>query len=254
MEQRTLRLNFDLSFVYGPRTWRVPFVAVMLLCAVGELNSESVTLSTYYPAPSGVYTNMITTGDTFLARDPGSKVGIGTTTPGAKLAVSGAMSVGAAYAASVPPADSMIVSGQVGIGTNLPGAKLAVSGTMSVGAYGAIVPPANSMIVSGNIGARMTGPTQAVDVSGNVHISAAGCGLSAMVANGTICAAGKYATFQSGVYTEGWSYQNIPAPYLVAPDGFTRSYRFIGINPFTGQSIPMPFGYTEGSRVVCCNK
>jgi hypothetical protein len=217
MEQRTIRLNFDLSFVYGPRTWRVPMVAVMLLCAVGELNSESVTLSTYYPAPSGVYTNMITTGNTFLARDGGAatRVGIGTITPGAKLAVSGTMSVGAAYAATVPPADSMIVSG--------------------------------------SIGARHTNPTQAIDVNGNIHLNATGCAPSAAVANAAICAAGQYATFQAGVYTEGWSYQNMPAPFLITPS-LTRIYRFVGINPAGGQSSAMAFGYTEAISVACCNK
>lgn len=63
----------------------------MMLCAVPELDSESVTLSTYYPAPSGVYTNMITTGNTYLARDggAGTRVGIGTTAPNAKLHVVG---------------------------------------------------------------------------------------------------------------------------------------------------------------------
>jgi hypothetical protein len=217
MEQRTIRLNFDLSFVYGPRTWRVPFVAAMLLCAVGDLNSESVTLSTYYPAPSGVYTNMITTGNTFLARDGGAatKVGLGTITPGAKLAVSGTMSVGAGYAATVPPADSMIVSG--------------------------------------NIGARMAVPTQAVDVVGNVHINAAGCAVSASVANGAICGAGQYATFQAGVYTEGWSYHNLPAPFLITPS-LTRIYKFVGINPADGQQSAMSFGYTEAITVACCNR
>ncbi|MBI2384838.1 MAG: hypothetical protein HYV14_02375 [Elusimicrobia bacterium] len=98
MEKRTIRLNLDVSFVYGPRTWRVPLAAMLLLCAVGDLNSESVTLSTYYPAPSGVYTQMITTGDTYLARDgAGTRVGIGTTTPTQKLSVVGNVDVSAGY-------------------------------------------------------------------------------------------------------------------------------------------------------------
>lgn len=146
MEQKTIRLNLDLSFVYGPRTFRVPLAALMMLAAVGELNSESVTLSTYYPAPSGVYTNMITTGNTFLARDGGgaSRVGVGTTAPGAKLSVSGSMAVGAAYAASAPPADSVIVSGSVGIGLTNPGSALDVVGTMKVTRSGCTESTANN--------------------------------------------------------------------------------------------------------------
>ncbi len=131
MEQRTVRLNFDVSFVYGPRTWRVPFVAMLLLCSVGDLNSESVTLSTYYPAPSGVYTQMITTGNTFLARDGGS-VGIGTTAPGQKLSV-----VGNAY-----------VSGRVGVGVPAPTQALDVAGTIHVSAVGCSGP---TTVVTGPI-------------------------------------------------------------------------------------------------------
>src|SRR5262249_40585990 len=51
-----------------------------------ELSSESVTLTTYYPAPSGVYSQMITTTNTFLARD-GGNVGIGTSSPSTLLQV-----------------------------------------------------------------------------------------------------------------------------------------------------------------------
>jgi hypothetical protein len=64
-----IKLTFDLTFTRRFLS-RAGAVAIML-CAVPELDSESVTLSTYYPAPSGVYTNMITTGHTYLARDGG---------------------------------------------------------------------------------------------------------------------------------------------------------------------------------------
>ena len=131
MDQRTIRLNFDLSFVYGPRTFRAPLAAILLLAAVGDLNSESVTLSTYYPAPSGVYTQMITTGATWLARD-GGNVGIGTLTPGQKLSV-----VGNAY-----------VSGLVGVGVPAPTQALDVAGTIHVSASGCSGP---TTVVTGAI-------------------------------------------------------------------------------------------------------
>ena len=85
MAELTVRL--DLSF--GARSVRVLMTGAMLFATVTEVASESVTLTTYYPAPSGVYTQMITTGNTFLARDSG-QVGIGTTTPGQELDVAGA--------------------------------------------------------------------------------------------------------------------------------------------------------------------
>jgi hypothetical protein len=243
VEQRTIRLNFDVSFVYGPRTWRAPLVAALLLCAVGDLNSESVTLSTYYPAPSGVYTNMITTGNTVLARDGGAatKVGIGTTNPGGKLAVSGSMSVGAAYAAIAPPADGMIVSGRLGIGNAAPSEALDVAGNVSV---------AGGVGVVGNVTVTAGGGAR-----GYVKIDASGCSISNAVANGAICAAGYYATFQPGVYTEGTSYMNLPAPFLIGPPPtYTRLYKFVGIDPLTGQQSAMSTGYTEAIRVSCCPK
>ena len=54
--------------------------AAMVFAAVSELASENITLTTYYPAPSGVYAQMITTGNTYLARNGGT-VGIHTATP-----------------------------------------------------------------------------------------------------------------------------------------------------------------------------
>lgn len=91
MTEITVRFNLTFS----RRFITVAAAAAMMLCAVPELDSESVTLSTYYPAPSGVYTNMITTGNTYLARDggTGTRVGIGTTAPVQKLHVVGAIQV-----------------------------------------------------------------------------------------------------------------------------------------------------------------
>lgn len=66
------------------------FVAALLLGGSARLQSEQFSLSTYYPAPSGAYTNLITTGRTLLARDSGN-VGVGTSAPTVKLDVNGAI-------------------------------------------------------------------------------------------------------------------------------------------------------------------
>ncbi len=86
MSEITIRFDIRLA----RRTIQGTLAAAMVLAAAAELGSEAVTLTTYYPAPSGVYTQMITTGNTFLARDGAAfKVGIGTILPAAKLDVTG---------------------------------------------------------------------------------------------------------------------------------------------------------------------
>jgi hypothetical protein len=72
-------LNIDLELRVTPRAFKGLLALALLSVLAQELSSETVTLTTYYPAPSGVYTQMITTGNTFLARDGAAKVGIGTT-------------------------------------------------------------------------------------------------------------------------------------------------------------------------------
>lgn len=81
-----IKLRFDITFSRRLVAWSG--AAAMMLCVVPELDSESVTLSTYYPAPSGVYTQMITTGNTFLSRD-GGNTGVGITAPIAKMHILG---------------------------------------------------------------------------------------------------------------------------------------------------------------------
>ncbi len=69
-------------------------IALFLACGADTVVSESVTLATYYPAPTGVYAKMLTTSDTFLARDGGS-VSIGASgPPQAMLDVNGTVRVG----------------------------------------------------------------------------------------------------------------------------------------------------------------
>lgn len=69
-------IRFDLRLSEGlRRAGRLALAGAMMFAAVPELASESVTLTTYYPAPSGVYTTMITTNNTFLARDASANGG-----------------------------------------------------------------------------------------------------------------------------------------------------------------------------------
>ena len=51
------------------------------------LLADTMTMTTYYPSPTGIYQRFVTTAQTILARD-GGNVGIGTTAPQGKLDVS----------------------------------------------------------------------------------------------------------------------------------------------------------------------
>jgi len=61
---------------------------VYILSTEDPTESETLNITTYYPAPYGGYVSLLTTNNTYLARDAGS-VGIGTASPGAKLDVRG---------------------------------------------------------------------------------------------------------------------------------------------------------------------
>ena len=67
MPQIHLRFNFRLSrgFVRAATT------GLLVLSVAPELGSESVSLTTFYPAPSGVYSRLTTFAGTNLARDSG---------------------------------------------------------------------------------------------------------------------------------------------------------------------------------------
>lgn len=54
--------------------------------------AEEITISTYYPAPYGVYRNFKTTEDTYLATESGN-VGVGTETPNTKLEVDNVLKI-----------------------------------------------------------------------------------------------------------------------------------------------------------------
>ncbi|MBI3548705.1 MAG: hypothetical protein HY078_06580 [Elusimicrobia bacterium] len=61
---------------------------LVVATAVGLLNSETMTMTTYYPSPSGIYKRLVSTSDSVFARDSGN-VGIGAASPAAKLHVIG---------------------------------------------------------------------------------------------------------------------------------------------------------------------
>lgn len=168
-------INLQLSLRITASSLVGAMAGFLLLASAVELGSESVTLTTYYPAPSGVYTQMITTSNTYLARDTGG-VSIGTTNAGsAKLAVMG---------------------GKVGLGTTNPAQKLQISGgNLHMGEGAGFAASSRGYIYIDN---ASTGCSPRTQYGGN----------------GSICTPGQYATFIPGIYIEGWQDQGRGGPVL----------------------------------------
>src|SRR5208282_5239275 len=99
-----------LTIRFTPRTARLLLLVTLITVFPFELGSETLTMTTTYPSPSGIYNTMVTTGQTTLARN-GGNVGVGTASPAAKLDVEGTGNV-------------ILNAGNVGIGTVSPKAAL----------------------------------------------------------------------------------------------------------------------------------
>ncbi len=190
MNKHTIRL--ELSF--GARSLRVLLTAAMVFSVATEVASESVSLTTYYPAPSGVYTQLIGTSNTYLARDAGyldvgtnavpsagtkmavmnGNVGIGTTNPIRALSEVGEFLI-------VPDA----VNGPNGIinvsdatGSNGASDNLVIRGLVANGAAGANLGiasiMANTTLMSGNVGigfgSSIPSPASTLSVNGGIQL------------------------------------------------------------------------------------
>ena len=87
-----VEINIHLEIPVAVRSFRGVFVVLLLSGLAGELSSESVTLTTFYPAPSGVYSQLVTAQMAYMARDSGYvEVGTLQAAPTAKFTVNGGL-------------------------------------------------------------------------------------------------------------------------------------------------------------------
>ncbi len=118
MEEKTLSIKLEF------RRSQLLYVLTFFLIALNtkNLSPESVTLSTYYPAPAGVYNNMVTIGNTWLARDPVPATGQPSFL---ELGSNAAVSPGTKFS---------VMNGNVGIGTTDPSLGGQVSSIFTINA------------------------------------------------------------------------------------------------------------------------
>lgn len=268
--EHTIDLHLRLTF--DRRVSRPALAALLLLLSAGDLASESVTLTTYYPAPSGVYTQMITTGNAFLSRD-GGRVLVGGTALSAGAGSDGSSKLdvtGSAYAwkllgtgnntynAADPKAADIVIGSNAGtrhdssimFWSNASASRIFNSADvfyLSTWNQNAI---ANANI---SLSATLGGTSDfrgVVQFKNNVGIGANAPGASGRgylyidntatgcaemdVTQGPVCGAGKYATFAPGVYVEGWNYANRGGQVLVQSGAGSTSSQVWGLNNGVG--------------------
>lgn len=82
--------EINIRIAFGRKSALLLLVLFFVCWHPGFIGSESLTLTTYYPAPYGGYVSLLTTSQTLLARD-GGNVGIrtGSSTPRSPLDVNG---------------------------------------------------------------------------------------------------------------------------------------------------------------------
>ena len=96
--------------------------ATFIFFLIEPIATENITLSTYYPAPAGAYNNMVTIGDTWLARD---------NIPGSKPLAPSFVEMGGNTAVS-PGTKLAVMNGKVGINVLNPSQMLEVNGNAQI--------------------------------------------------------------------------------------------------------------------------
>ncbi len=139
---------------------------ILLFCLVlfpsKYLIAEDITLTTYYPSPRGVYKELRTTNNTYLATQDGS-VGIGVESPQSKLHVVGNGSSSMTSSLQVDNAAGNTLffvrnDSRVGIGTDAPGATMDVNGKIRMRSQTEASDPPETVVTKGYLESGSMGP------------------------------------------------------------------------------------------------
>jgi hypothetical protein len=232
-------LKITIGVRLSPGMVRFCLLAGLLCLGAIDLSSESVTLSTYFPAPTGVYTSLVATTGARLGRDAGT-VEIGSSAPdGTRLTVmNGNFSIGTATGTA------KLSFNDLNDGTNLAdgitwynpaptvygifrtaggwagpnyqqlqsawSTGIVIDGGSAYGQSGTIIQPG-----AGNVGIGIAAPTSKLHVNGT--LVARGCGVPVPVAYtvGTVnCPANTYATWSTGFIAKYQNQTGAAAPTL----------------------------------------
>lgn len=175
-------VTFQVELVL-PRRAVLLGLAVLALClGPREVASESLTLTSYYPAPSAVYDKLVTTGDTWLARSGGA-VAIGTTnTYSEKLHVPGAGTVSGMVGVGVAPSSYQLDINPTGSDLRVSASGLELDlansggvGSIKTSAARLIVQGGDTLYVtSGGVGINNSQP-YGFDVNGHILCRSGSC-------------------------------------------------------------------------------
>ncbi len=152
------------------------------------LGSETLTMTTYYPAPYGGYANLLTTGQTLLARDGGNLgVGTGANTPTSKVDIRGGQ-VQVADDGTVPDTASY---GSFGVTRAASGSNLSYIGMTKAGTYawGLGIGGNNSLIMGPAGGRTIPTPMFSLTTAGVLTAANPICAMVGYGAGTTSCPA-----------------------------------------------------------------
>lgn len=185
-----IRVNFLIS----PKAARWGLAGALMLLLTPDLSSDSLTMTTWLPAPVAAYRKLHVSQIAYLARDAGGNVGIGTTNPMYKLDVKGYSGTNMYTEDYTLPSTQLTAGGPDSL-------MFGTGGSMTMRIFDSLNTSANGVGIATWLPA---GPANGVllDVAGFAPFFSPGTMVATQICNhvpvGGACPAGNYKTMQAG--------------------------------------------------------